>query len=117
MREVKFASMLVPDPVIRQLPETRRGAHEVHLYAERKMKGLIERQLVGLKALPSTAALKQAVGTLMQTEWVFLRGQFASQFIHVEREAQILIECARRRELVEVRAEDGDELPAAPTPG
>lgn len=98
MRAVRFAANVQAHAMIRSLPDVRQEQHRVHDCAEKRMEVLLNQQLKALEGCQSSEQLRQEYGRLVHNDWVFLRGEFASLYVHADREYQRLLGAAVIRE-------------------
>lgn len=114
MRDVKFASDLHPDALIRRASEVTRGKQRVLRVATDRMSELLEIQLEELRKLGSAQEMKDLRVRLLQQHWPYLRGTFAQVYVRADRTSQGLIYQQEKAEANEVAPDHPPEDPPRP---
>lgn len=90
MGQVKRASEVHTNPMIRALPQVRQHVRSVHDAAEKRMDNLLDEHLKKLATCTTGAEIRAEHARLIRNEWGFLRGAFSRVYVRAEGQYQCL---------------------------
>jgi len=121
MRNVKHASDVHANPMVRALPQVRQELRSVHDAAEKRMDALLDQQLQKMAACATGDEIRAEHARLLRNDWCFLRGDFSRIYHRADREYLRLLHRAEQLPAPAAPLEDQEPAPdddedSAPAP-
>lgn len=121
MRDVKHASDVHAQAVVRALPQVRQDLRSVHDTAEKRMDALLDQQLQKMAACATGDEIRAEHARLLRNDWCFLRGDFSRIYHRADREYLRFLHRAQQQPAPAAPMEDqesaaDDEEGSAPVP-
>lgn len=111
MRQVKHASDVHANPMIRALPQVRQALRSVHDFAQKRMDALLDQQLKKLADCTTVEEIQAERARLIRNDWCFLRGDFSRIYVRADREYLRLLHGVKQQPAAVAPPDDQD--PAA----